>query len=443
MRAVLPRGAGVRYPEPNGANVERFPSCRSRRSLYMTRPCFLPIALLCVCQIGSAQIDVPPTAEGQPPGVGRAAEPYKVHADVRPKIVVGPYIVAPTDTSAMVAWVTDIPAHSKAILEGNGPPREIVNSRHGLIPFGTVHSVILNDLKPGTAYGVRVVSTAVVKMQGYWPEKGMSVQSAPLAFTTWDPGRPSVTFVSVSDTHEDSERIADLMKLVDWPTTDFLLQTGDAFNDGPRESIVAKWLQPLIGGMTTPRPLLYGRGNHDTRGTIARELFDYVPTPEGRFYYTRDIGPMHLLVVDNGEDKPDRTNVYARLNDMAAYRNEELAWFQAHMKTSTRAAQAPFRVAVMHQPNWAPMLESDQRDAWNDWANAAKIDLVVAGHTHRFAHRKPGQSGNNRYHVIIVGQNQLGRFTVSQNEITASVRNRDGSLVYQTTIPRAAEATGK
>lgn len=398
----------------------------------------LAFTLLVFGHRATAQIDLPPTKEGQPEGVGRAADPYKVHADVRPKIVLGPYIVAPGDTFATVAWVTDIPAHSRVILEGAGPPREITNSRHGLIPFGTVHSVILRDLQPGANYRVRAVSTAVVKMQGYWPEKGMSVQSEPLPFKTWDLAQPSVTFVSVSDTHEDPVRIADLMNLVDWPATDFLVQTGDAFNDGPRESIVDKWLKPLFGGMSTPRPLIYGRGNHDTRGTIARELFDYLPPREGRFYYARDIGPMHLLVVDNGEDKPDRTNVYAGLNDMTAYRNEELAWFREHMKTSPRAAQAPFRVAVMHQPNWAPLLESDQREAWNDWANAAKIDLVVAGHTHRFAHRKPGQSGNNQYHVIIVGQNQLGRFTVTEKEIAATVRNRDGSLVYQTTIPRTA-----
>jgi acid phosphatase type 7 len=409
-------------------------------SPHMTHSRFLPIALLFVAQIGAAQTALAPTAEGQPPGVGRAAEPYKVHPDVRPKIILGPYIVAPADTSATVAWVTDIPAHSKVILDDGRQQREIVNSRHGLIPVGTVHSVLLPDLKPGSAYQVRAVSTAVVKLQGYWPEKGVSVRSEPLPFQTWDLNRPSVTFVSVSDTHEDPVRIADLMKLVDWAATDFLVQTGDAFNDGPRESIVGKWLKPLFAGMTTPRPLIYARGNHDTRGTIARELFDYLPAHEGRFYYTRDLGPLHLLVVDNGEDKPDRTNVYAGLNDMTTYRQEELAWFKEHAKTSARAAQAPFRVVVMHQPNWAPMLEPDQRDAWNDWANTAKIDLVVAGHTHRFAHRKPGQSGDNRYHVIIVGQNQLGQFGVTQNEITATVRNRDGSLVYQTAIARAPDA---
>jgi hypothetical protein len=169
-----------------------------------------------------AQLDTPPTAEGQPPGVGRAADPYKVHQDVRPKIVLGPYIVAPSDTSATVAWVTDVPAHSKAIIDVGGAPREITKSRHGLIPFGMVHSVLLKDLEPGTNYQVRAVSTAVVKMQGYWPEKGLSVQSEPVAFRTWDTRQAEVTFVSVSDTHEDPVRIADLMKLVDWKSTDFL-----------------------------------------------------------------------------------------------------------------------------------------------------------------------------------------------------------------------------
>lgn len=53
----------------------------------------------------STPLDIPPTKEGQPEGVGRAAEPYKVHSDVRPKILLGPYIVAPSDTSATVVWV--------------------------------------------------------------------------------------------------------------------------------------------------------------------------------------------------------------------------------------------------------------------------------------------------------------------------------------------------
>ena len=74
----------------------------------MTRPCFLPIAFLFAAHICAAQIDALPTAEGQPPGVGRAADPYKVHPDVRPKIVLGPYIVAPANTSATVRFgVTD------------------------------------------------------------------------------------------------------------------------------------------------------------------------------------------------------------------------------------------------------------------------------------------------------------------------------------------------
>lgn len=38
------------------------------------------------------------------------------------------------------------------------------------------------------------------------------------------------------------------------------------------------------------------------RGPFARQLLDYVPTPEGRFYYARDAGPVPLRVLDTGED---------------------------------------------------------------------------------------------------------------------------------------------
>jgi len=45
---------------------------------------------------------------------------------------------------------------------------------------------------------------------------------------------------------------------------------------------------------------------------FARELEKYFTTPnESRFYYSRNDGPAHLIVIDTGEDKPDSTNVYA------------------------------------------------------------------------------------------------------------------------------------
>ena len=110
-------------------------------------------------------------------------------------------------------------------------------------------------------------------------------------------------------------------------------------------------------------------------GTMSRR-------PEGRFYYARDAGPLHLIVLDTGEDKPDDTRVYAELNSTVEYRAQELAWFKNHVKTDPRVAEAPFRVILMHQPGMG--LAGRRAGGVGETANEAGVDLVIAGHRHRF-----------------------------------------------------------
>ncbi len=195
---------------------------------------------------------------------------------------------------------------------------------------------------------------------------------------------------------------------------------------------------PSCAPSDSATPLVYARGNHDTRGPFARELSSYVPIEEGRFYYARDAGPIHLVAVDTGEDKPDTTNVYAHLNDFAPYRDRELAWLEDHTRTSKRMAEAPFRIVAMHQPMWGAVQGGNER--WTDWANRSKVDLVIAGHTHRFAHIQPGQRGNN-YPILIVGQDQLAKVEATATQLKASVLAKDGSVVESFVIERGATHT--
>ncbi len=382
--------------------------------------------------------DVHPTREGQPPNVGQAADPYALF-DTRPVILHGPYLVAPTETSVVIAWTTDTPCHSKVLYGVGEPSTEANNAKDGMLPVGTIHSVRVTGLKPGQSYRYQVVSTRVVKLKGYWPDKGLSVKSAVSSFTTFDAARPATTFYAVTDTHEDVARIDAVLKLGDWHAADFLLHLGDAFNTVESEDqLFSKWLDPLVRAIGPAMPLVYARGNHDTRGPFARELSSFIPIEEGRFYYARDAGPIHLVAVDTGEDKPDVTNVYAHLNDFAPYRDRELAWLEEHTRTSKRMAEAPFRIVAMHQPMWGAVQGGNER--WTDWANRSKVDLVIAGHTHRFAHIQPGQRGNN-YPILIVGQDQLAKVEATATQLKASVLAKDGSVVESFVIERSATHT--
>ena len=363
------------------------------------------------------------------------SQPYKVF-DTRPVITQGPYLMASSATSATIVWFTDAPSHSKVRYGiGTALTQEVEPEKDGLVPVGLRHVVTLTGLKPGTTYSYQAVSTRVVRLNAYWPDKGLDVESPVQRFTTFDPAKPTVSFSVISDTHEDTARIGRLMKMINWPTTDFLVHTGDAFDWlDDEDQLFRRWLTPIIAALGGTRPLIYARGNHELRGPFARQLADYVPTPEGRFYYARDAGPVHLLVIDTGEDKPDDTNVYAKLNRTIPYRAAELAWLREHLKTSPRVASAPFRVAVMHQPTWGWL--ADGNDAWVSTANDAGLDLLIAGHRHRFSYTPPGPNVPHKYHLLVVGQDQVARVDASTTELTVVVTGTDGKEVQTIKIPR-------
>ena len=249
-------------------------------------------------------------------------EPFPVH-DTKPVITNGPLLTGLDERSVMVVWSTDTPSHSRVIYgKGDAMDRMVEPAEHGMLSVGTQHAVHVQNLEPGATYRYQVQSTRVVKLNPYWPEKGLAVDGAVSTFRTFDRSAPAAAFSVVTDTHGDVARIDALMKLIDWPRTDFLVHTGDAFDwIASEDQLLTNWLTPISKALAGRRSLVFARGNHDLRGPFARSLFAYVPTPEGRFYYTRDHGPVHLMVVDTCEDKQDDTNVYAQLNRCAQYRD--------------------------------------------------------------------------------------------------------------------------
>lgn len=378
--------------------------------------------------IGVATLAAAGPAQGQ-------SEPFKVY-DTRPVFAEGPYLVATGETTATIVWFTDTPSHAKVLYGPEGDLSEIAEPQvDGLVPVGTRHVVFLEGLSPGTTYSYEAVATRVVKLKAYWPDKGLDVRSGPHRFTTLDRSNPSVSFSVVTDTHEDTERIGRLNEAIDWESTEFLVHLGDAFHwIETEEHVFRAWLRPTLDGLGQDKSLIFVRGNHEMRGPFARRFADYVPTPEGRFYYARDAGPVHLMVLDTGEDKADDTNVYAELNQTAPYRAEELAWFRDHVKTNARLGGAPFRVLLMHAPDWGWL--ADGPGPWVETANGAGVDLVIAGHRHRFSHTPPGPGVEHDYHLLVLGQDQVAQVRATVEELTVVVRGLDGTLVETVGIPR-------
>lgn len=361
-------------------------------------------------------------------------QPFIVH-DTKPVIMHGPYLVDPSETAITVVWATDTPSHAAVKFgAGDALDQQAEAPEHGLLPVGTLHAVRLTNLEPGRTYRYQAVATRVVKLNAYWPEKGLSVESPVASFTTLDRRKPTVSFSVITDTHELVSRIDALMKAIEWPTTDFLVHDGDAFDSLQSEDqLFSRWIDPINKGLAKSKAMVYVRGNHEWRGPFARQLFPYVPIEERRFYYTRDHGPLHLAVLDTGEDKPDETNVYSRLNRSEPYLADELRWFGDEAKADPRFREAPFRVVLMHQPEWGSMPDGHAR--WIAAANAAGVDLVISGHEHTFKRIAAGTDGA-AFTTLVLDQDQVARVDATAREIRVTVKTAAGQVVDSFSVTR-------
>jgi predicted phosphodiesterase len=359
--------------------------------------------------------------------------PYKTY-QTTPLVLHGPFLLDISETTAIVEWVTDTPCTAKVMFGESTEDQVAEPEVNGLIPVGTVHKVVLTGLRPGHTYRYKVLSTRVVRLNPYWPDKGLTLESSSYDFTTMDRMKSTVSFSLVTDTHEDVSRIESLSKVINWEKLDFLVHDGDGVNWLESEDqLFDRWIDPLTKPLDHSKPLLYARGNHDLRGPFARSLATYLGDTNDKFYFTRDDGPVHFIVLDTGEDKPDTAAAYAGLVRQGPYRSKELDWFQSEVKNDERMKTASFRIVLMHQPDFG-WLDGKNRE-WTDTANEGKIDLVIAGHFHRFVHFPPGEGGNN-FPVLVVAQDEVATVDASADTLHVTVTKMDGTVVETFNLSR-------
>ncbi|WP_425395084.1 metallophosphoesterase family protein [Aeoliella sp.] len=217
-----------------------------------------------------------------------------------------------------------------------------------------------------------------------------------------DPAAESFVLAMVNDTHENAETLSKLHQRLDQLEPDALLWCGDTCNDfdaGDRPELVTLApVGPQDSGWASRWPLLFAPGNHDVRGQRARELRDCLPgwPNQTELPYCRALrlGPIGLVMLDTGEDKPDHHPVFAGTAAYEPYRQAQTEWLRAALATP-EIADAPFKIAACHIPLRGIPGESDgmtledfarhSGDAARQWLPLlaeANVRMVLSGHRH-------------------------------------------------------------
>lgn len=121
------------------------------------------------------------------------------------------------------------------------------------------------------------------------------------------------------------------------------------------------------------KPVIYVRGNHETRGIFANKLPDYLGLEN--LYYSTHYGDYSFLVLDSNEDKEDEHIEYGSMNEYSLYRRQMLSWLGEQQKPEGK-------LIVLSHDWYISRPEPDvSRAAW-DKIDELGARFVISGHTH-------------------------------------------------------------
>jgi hypothetical protein len=100
------------------------------------------------------------------------------------------------------------------------------------------------------------------------------------------------------------------------------------------------------------------------------------------------------------------------------------------VRTSARLKEAPFRVLVMHRPEWGWV--AGENSKWTRLSNAAGIELAIAGHKHAFSRKPPEEDAKST--VLVV--DQVARVNASDTGLKVAVKGIGGGAVDAFTLKR-------
>ena len=256
--------------------------------------------------------------------------------------------------------------------------------------------------------------------------------------------------------------IADAHNRVDSPVSaakncgeelDFLVLNGDIPNhSGDIRNFSA--IHRISGEVTHGEiPVIFSRGNHDTRGIYAEHLADHTPTDCGRSYYTVRLGPVWALVLDCAEDKTDDHAEYGNTvccHDFRLRETEFLKKIAADPEHEYRAPGVKHRLVIVHNPfsETLPPPFDIEKELFSEWCAILKEkvrpEAMICGHMHQCYVTTPGGEKDHKGQPCpVVVASRVGKeperftgalFTLSENALLVNFTDQDGTSEGKETI---------
>lgn len=210
------------------------------------------------------------------------------------------------------------------------------------------------------------------------------------------------TFFTVSDVHTQPKGAVKAIEK-HFDELDFIVCLGDMVSFSGNHYDLTMLVDSMARLSKGALPVVFTRGNHELMGEGANAIEDYIPTPTGQFYYTFTYNNAYFIVNDMGADKPDDNRGFSGLSDGVNYRLSQHDFFEDALQN----ASGDYVIHLSHIPisTESEPLKSNLEGIIQ--MLSGKIDLSIAGHTHKFLVEEP--SDRVPFTVIQEGGN-IGKF---------------------------------
>lgn len=275
-----------------------------------------------------------------------------------------------------IVWATSTKGSGYVEYTFDGEVKRIWDAPSGVVATDdTIHTVLVpKDELQDSSY--KVVSQYVGFKYGYSAVKGKTVESKTFDFKG-APKDDDIKILAISDIHEmEKEMYKSLEHFTDSP--DLLVLLGDITSDLEyKDQFIDYILKDAADLSGSVIPVVYVRGNHETRGEFGSQMIDYFPTETGEFYFTFGFGPLSAVVLDSGEDKDDSHEEYDGLIDFNTYREKQWNWLTSLDESEFEDAR--YKLVFSHNPKLANYFGKD----WTAPLIELGMGLIVGGHYHK------------------------------------------------------------
>ena len=288
---------------------------------------------------------------------------------------------------------------------------------YGGLAYAHKHCLVIpvafeKAIEAGQPIYYRVSGEALTYSNAYDINRGSTVYTSVRKIILSYGEDSSVSMGVINDTHDRQRTLPSLSKLIEKEKPDLLVWNGDVcreFNkdDLPHDILLrpgANGPTPSCGGWASSRPLLYVPGNHDVRGERASELSSIFPPGKvSDLPHNKAIrfGPLAIITLDAGEDKPDHHPIFAGTAAYEPYRELQAKWLATQL-CRPEIANAPFKISFSHIPlrglpgqDDGSTLEGGARYSgqgaklWLPQLIAANFHAIISGHTHEPRYDQP------------------------------------------------------